>query len=83
MQKFKDKYENKMPIVLFFHKEKKWKNLKQYMLVTIEPESSLHQFLEVIKVKLVWAGYLEFNDRTLYLYVKQKQLVLNGKTSQI
>jgi hypothetical protein len=53
------------------------------MLVTIEPESSLHQFLEVIKVKLVWAGYLEFNDRTLYLYVKQRQLIVNGKVSHI
>lgn len=51
------------------------------MVVTIEPESSLHQFLEVIKVKLVWAGYLEFNDRTLYLYAKQKQLIVNGTVS--
>jgi hypothetical protein len=45
LQKFKTKFEMKVPIVLYFNKEKKWKNLKQYMLVTIEPEFSLHQFL--------------------------------------
>jgi hypothetical protein len=68
----------RVPIVLFFHRERKWKGLKQYMLVTIEPESSLHHFFKTVEAKLIWAGYLDDNNRALHLYIKQKQLTING-----
>ena len=56
--------------MLNFGREKKWKEMKQFMLVTIESHASLQLLAQVVEAKLIWAGYLDERNRTLYFYVR-------------
>jgi hypothetical protein len=64
--------------VLFFHRDKSWRNLKQFMLIAIDPTISLHQFFKTVEVKLVLEGYLSDSNRVFYMNLTHKQLSINS-----
>ena len=63
-----------MPILVLFHREKMWRGLKQYMLLTMESTRTMQEFKTTLELKLLWNGYLTQTDRTFFMAAKHKQL---------